>query len=270
METSKEIVKQDTKAVTQKDVDDYLFGSGTKLTEAQKTLFYNIAISCQLNPLKREIYAVVYGQNFNLITGYEVYLKRAERTGLLDYWRATVRHEDGEWIGVCEIKRKDRSEATVIEAWLDEYEQKNKMWQEKPRTMIRKVAIAQAFRMVFPDELGGLPYTFDEMPSEPVIVAATVGDVHDKPQTPQKTKRKQPSTPPENNAAETVSEGQKWGRLVEKYKSMMLACETREELKHQGRMINDEGKLGRLTKDELAELRKSYEIAMSELFPPAS
>ena len=37
------------------------------------------------------------------------------------------------------------------------------MWKEKPKTMIRKVAIVQTFREAFPDELGGL-YSEEEMP----------------------------------------------------------------------------------------------------------
>lgn len=155
--------------VTKADIDSWLFGSNTKLTESQKTLFYQIAISCQLNPAKREVYAIPYGNNFNIIVGYEVYLKRAERTGNLEWWEAGVKKDGQEYIGFCTIKRRDRAKETTIEAWFNEYNQNNTMWKTKPRTMIRKVAIAQAFRMVFPDELGGLPYTADEIDTGSVI-----------------------------------------------------------------------------------------------------
>ena len=40
------------------------------------------------------------------------------------------------------------------------------MWKEKPVTMIKKVAIVQGFRMAFPDEFGGMPYTAEELPDE--------------------------------------------------------------------------------------------------------
>ena len=149
--------------LTKKDLDDWLLGSETKLTDKQKAMFYNVALAFQLNPIKREIYAIAYGNNFNIITGYETYLKRAERTGKLDYWEASVEKRDNEWIGICTVKRLDRSKPTIIEAWFNEYNQGNAIWKSKPRTMIRKVAIAQAFRMSFPDELGGMPYTSDEM-----------------------------------------------------------------------------------------------------------
>ena len=48
------------------------------------------------------------------------------------------------------------------------------MWGSKPRTMIKKVAIAQGFRLAFPVELGGIPYTADELPGNnvaPEVVA---------------------------------------------------------------------------------------------------
>ena len=154
---------QTSVAVTQKDLDDYLFGTGTKLTEAQKKLFFGIALAQNLNPLKREIYAVAYGSNFNVITGYEVYLARAERTGLLDGWEATVKGMGSDMVATCTIWRKDRSKPTVIEAWFSEYNTGQSLWKSKPRTMLRKVAIAQAFRMTFPTELGGIPYTSDEI-----------------------------------------------------------------------------------------------------------
>ena len=38
------------------------------------------------------------------------------------------------------------------------------VWEKMGRFMLRKVAIAQAFRLAFPDELGGMPYTADELP----------------------------------------------------------------------------------------------------------
>ena len=167
---SKELIKLPDTAVTRKDIDDWLMGSGTKLTEPQKALFYQISSSFNLNPAKREIYAIPYGTGFNVIVGFEVYLKRAERSGMLEWWEATVEKRGDEWVGTCTIKRTDRSRPTTIEAWFNEYNQGNNMWKTKPRTMIRKVAIAQAFRMLFSDELGGMPYTSDETSVAPEMV----------------------------------------------------------------------------------------------------
>jgi hypothetical protein len=72
--------------------------------------------------------------------------------------------------GCVEITRRDWQAPFYHEAYLDEYDQNNTMWKGKPRTMIKKVAIAQGFRMAFPVELGGIPYTADEMPSVPEVI----------------------------------------------------------------------------------------------------
>jgi phage recombination protein Bet len=189
MEASRELIKIAEPQLTQKDLDNWLMGSDTKLNDKQKALFYQVALSFQLNPVKREIYAIAYGNNFNIITGYEVYLKRAERTGNLEWWDAGVKKDGTEWVGYCTVKRRDRTQPTTIEAWFSEYNQNNAIWKSKPRTMIRKVAIAQAFRMSFPDELGGMPYTSDEMGD---VVQAEV--VSEKKSTPTHTIKKEKSS----------------------------------------------------------------------------
>lgn len=175
-------------------IEKYLESMGNKLSQKHRTQFVEIASAFQLNPFIREIYGIPYGDNFNIIVGYEVYLKRAETSGQLAGWRAwtegevkfeqvkkTVNKKDGGTFektvtvprgnlkGCVEIKRKDWESPFYHEVYLDEYSQDNEMWGSKPRTMIKKVAIAQGFRMAFPVELGGIPYTADELPSiEPV------------------------------------------------------------------------------------------------------
>jgi len=150
-------------------IEKYLESMGNKLSQKHRTQFVEIASAFQLNPFIREIYGIPYGDNFNIIVGYEVYLKRAETSGLLAGWRAWTEGEGGNVKGCVEISRKDWEKPFYHEVYLEEYDQKNSMWKSKPRTMIKKVAIAQGFRMAFPVELGGIPYTADELPSiEPV------------------------------------------------------------------------------------------------------
>lgn len=75
-------------------IPDYLDATGLppELTEAGRTQFVSICQAFGLNPWKRDVYATIYGEgsyrHFSAITGYEVYLKRAERTGKLDGWKA--------------------------------------------------------------------------------------------------------------------------------------------------------------------------------------
>ena len=146
---------------------EYLTAMGkmNSLTEQQKNIFIEIAVSCGLNPFKREIYPIGYGNNFNVITGYEVYQKRADRTGLFDGYETEWEEDANGNIKTCTciVYRKDRSHPTKQKVYFAEYNLGNSIWKSKPHTMIEKVAIAQAFRKAFPDELGGMPYTAEEL-----------------------------------------------------------------------------------------------------------
>ena len=92
-------------------------------------------------------------------------MKRAENSGQLAGWRVWTEGTGADLKSCIEIKRKDWEQPFYHEVFLDEYTQNNSMWKTKPRTMIKKVAIAQGFRLAFPVELGGIPYTADEMPT---------------------------------------------------------------------------------------------------------
>jgi hypothetical protein len=185
MEEQEKYLPAELPKITQKEIDDFLFASGTKLTEQQKAMFYQIAYINGLNPFKREVYAIAYGDKFNLITGYEVYIKRAERTGRLDGWEADYVSDPNGDYAFCTIHRKDQRFPVTQKVWLSEFHQKNKMWNEKPKAMLIKVAIATAFRRAFPDEVGGLPYTSDEIPLEGEIIKQT-------PKTPPKQLQDEP------------------------------------------------------------------------------
>lgn len=157
--------------VTEKDIDDFLFGSSTKLTDAHKLLFKKTAVMFGLNPFKREIYAVPFVDRkgevrMSLITGYEVYLKRAEGSGRLNGWKVETSGAIPGLTATVTINRKDWSQPFVHTVHFSEYRQNNQMWDQKPVTMLKKVATAQAFRLAFPEDLAGIPYTSDELPPE--------------------------------------------------------------------------------------------------------
>lgn len=148
----------------------YLKGMGMNLPQKYATQFVELCKANQLNPFKRECYAVGYGDNWNIITGYEVYIKRAERTGKLDGWECKVEGEGDNKYAELVIYRKDWSHPFHHYVYFAEAVQKkrdgsvNSMWAKMPSFMLRKVCIAQGFRLCFPDELGGMPYTSDELP----------------------------------------------------------------------------------------------------------
>ena len=151
---------------------DYAHNNYRDLTPAQFNLCVATARECCLNPVKREVYAVVYNdyksgeKKMNIITGYEVYLKRAERTGKLNGWECHTDGQGQQMKAVVTIDRKDWEHPFKHEVYMSEYNTGKSLWASKPITMLKKVAMAQAFRLAFPDELGGMPYTSDELGTE--------------------------------------------------------------------------------------------------------
>ena len=170
--------------VSEKEIIDGLdmLGITSKLDERQKRLFIAVAKMNNLNPLKRQIHAVAMwdadsGENKLVpVTGYEVYIDRAEESGRLQYW--TVEESGsitdaakgiGDYKATLIIKRKDWPREFTWTARYSEVVRKKKdgttgrMWRERPTFMTNKVAMSQGFRLCFRDVLQGMPYTFDEM-----------------------------------------------------------------------------------------------------------
>jgi phage recombination protein Bet len=168
--------KTELAVVTAQKLTEYLtaMGLAKDLKESEKSQFLEIAQAYGLNPFKREIYVTKYGENFSIIVGFETYLKRAERSGLLQGWNVTTsgKIQDNSLKATITIYRKDWAHPFTHEVYYAEYVQKTrsgevtKFWKDKPVTMTKKVAISQGFRMCFSDELGGMPYTADEIATE--------------------------------------------------------------------------------------------------------
>jgi phage recombination protein Bet len=154
------------------------------LTAGEKNTYLQICKAYNLNPFKREIHVSKYNGQMSIITGYETYIKRAERSGVLDGWEVKTEGEVSANLqqstlkAVITIYRKDRSRPFIWEAKFTEYMQLkdgklNKFWQ-KSETMIKKVAMAQGFRLCFNDELGGMPYSSEEINDQAEDVPHTV------------------------------------------------------------------------------------------------
>lgn len=177
--------------VTQDLLLDYLKTMNKGLNEQQTKQFLAVAGTFGLNPWKREVYAVTFknkdgSTDMSIVTGYETYIKRAElnpnydgyeiefkggfkrgkvtKSGKNGPWQVDALVPDGEVSCICTVYRKDRAHPTREEVFFDEYNKGNDMWNQKPRTMLKKVAIVSAFRKAFPFDFGGMPYTSDELP----------------------------------------------------------------------------------------------------------
>lgn len=191
METTLAISTQDLifdpKNLTKETIKKHLCPNAT---EQELIMGLEIAKMFNLNPLKREIYFVKYSDKLSdkmqVLVGYEVYLKRAERSGKYNGLEITSEGnvKDGTLKAIVKVYRKDWTHPLIHEAYYNEYvqcktiwkdgmkagEEPNKFWATKPITMIKKVAISQAFRMAFPDEFDGLPYTSDEVVDQERVI----------------------------------------------------------------------------------------------------
>lgn len=180
------------KSINDSVCEEFLGANFPRIDKRTKIAFLQLSRAFNLNPFKREIYLVGYqgknGDNYNIIVGYEVYISRAMASGMLDGWQIessiqkTVQldantgefREINDLVATCTIWRKDFKNPFKKSASFSEYAQKtfdrntkkwriNAMWREKPKTMLEKVATAQAFRLGFPAELGGIGYQAEEL-----------------------------------------------------------------------------------------------------------
>jgi len=177
---AKELVKKEDlitpENITKEDVKRLFCATAT---DKELTMFLQIAKLNKLNPLKREIYLVKYkeGTPASILTGYEVYLKRASRSGQYGGFKVWIEGEDFEMKACIDVYRKDFPHPLHHEVDYSEYVQMkwdsesrkrvpNKFWHEKPKTMLKKVVISQGLRFAFPDELAGIPYVREEVNEE--------------------------------------------------------------------------------------------------------
>lgn len=220
MEEKELTVRTEKVLIDLKTVQDFLFTSDTKLNDRQKSMFMQLAIRNQLDPFKREIYAIPFGSNFNIVTGYQVYIQRAESTGLLDGWDCNpLTNDKGELVGATiTIYRKDFKYPFKWEVALAEFHKEQSNWKTMPEFMIKKVCIGQGFRLAFPNELGGMPYLAEELEG----LQPASGTI--KPPQSKTEVKPDPQTPPADTTTiitgiekVTMKTGEKGGKTWTKY-----------------------------------------------------
>lgn len=165
------------------------------LDESEYARFIQICEKNGLSPFTGEIYITNDGRRNKFIIGKEGYLKIADSTEEYDGMKAGIfaTSPNGEMRKICgacvpfgynlvggwaEVFRKDRSESTFQSVGCWEYDQKNEMWQQRPATMIRKVAICQALRESFPKNFNGIydesEFKSEKMEERPVPVQTVI------------------------------------------------------------------------------------------------
>lgn len=161
-------------------------GDSTKVSDEEVVLFMKLCEAQKLNPFRKDVYLIKFGDEpASLVVSKDVFIRRAQKSGLCNGWRAgiVVKHDNGsiefregtllldnEQLigGWAEVYRKDWQVPLKITVSLSEYLRRRKdgqpmrSWQQMPATMIRKVALEQALREAFMEELQGL-YGIEEM-----------------------------------------------------------------------------------------------------------
>lgn len=138
-------------------------------------LFLYTAGKYGLDPLVKKIWCVKYGSEpAAIFAGRDGFLQKAHESGKFDGMKTTIRIEQvsfskkvkkkgyggkpDEWIefkkenqlvATCLVWRKDMAHPFEREVWEEEYSSGLANWAKTPRTMIGKVAEAQALRLAF-------------------------------------------------------------------------------------------------------------------------
>ena len=150
-------------------------GNGT-VTDSEVVMFISLCKYNQLNPFQNDCYLVKYDEKSpaQMVTSKESFMKRGESNDNYEGFQAGVLAYDdiamyGRALTQEEIRSIIEQKNYTPNEWhygdsFTEYNTGKSTWSGKPATMIRKVAIAQAFREAFPN-MAGL-YMADEIQPE--------------------------------------------------------------------------------------------------------
>lgn len=172
--------------LTQSDVKNFLVtGDADKVTDKEFKLFMELCKAQKLNPFLREAYLIKFGNDANIITGKDVFLKRARANESFRGFKAGIIVQSERGIEKREGTFYLKGQENLVGGWasvyikdwdvpfdhtvaLTEFNKGTATWKNMPAIMIRKVALVQALREAFPDDLSQL-YAAEEMGSDPSI-----------------------------------------------------------------------------------------------------
>lgn len=126
--------------------------------------------------LQKNIYAIPFGTEYNLVTSVDYARKIGMKSGIVGKSAPTFEEKDGKIIS-CSVTVKKKVKDYVGEftatVYFDEYSTGLNQWHKKPRTMIAKVAEMHALRMACPEEAAKM-YLEEEYEKENFIEAEVV------------------------------------------------------------------------------------------------
>lgn len=171
-------------------VKAYLVSGSGNVTDQEIAMFINLCRYQHLNPFLKEAYLIKFGSSpAAIVVGKETFQKRAFRNPKFKGFEAgvvIVKKDTGEFEyrtgalalggeqlvgGWAKVYIEGYQVPVEMTISYREYVSKksngevNQQWATKPATMLRKVALVQALREAFPEDLGGL-YDADELDIE--------------------------------------------------------------------------------------------------------
>jgi phage recombination protein Bet len=191
----------------------YLTGGRGDIPDIEIVKFIQLCKARGMNPFTGEVYLIPYetkyGVRANIITSKDTFTKRAYAEPNFDGFEAgitiaykttkdnkeiivtenregTIYSKCGERLvgGWARVYKKDLRIPIFNSVLFEEYTTGRSLWNTKPATMIRKVALVQSFREAFPDRFAGL-YDSSEMgQEEPKIEIKDVETLQGTPEIP--------------------------------------------------------------------------------------
>ena len=171
-------VNNEIVALSPSIVQQFVTKGNDKITKEEAVNFMMLCKYAKLNPFLNEAYLIKFeGTPAQMIVSKEAFLKRAQRhpkfngykAGIVVLRKEDIVKKDGQTLypneqllaGWAEVYRKDIDYPVYVEVSLQEYSTGKSTWRTKPATMIRKVALVNALRETFPEDLGAM-YTEEE------------------------------------------------------------------------------------------------------------
>lgn len=155
-------------------VKSYLVNGNGAVTDQEVVMFLSLCKFQHLNPFLREAYLIKYGNSpATVVVGKDVLLKRAMRSAKYEGSQAGVivvtangdlKEREGTFVletetlvgGWAKVFLNNYINPVYASVSMKEYSTGKSNWLTKPATMIRKVALAQALREAFPEEMSAL------------------------------------------------------------------------------------------------------------------
>lgn len=165
-------------------------GTNGALSDAEMSMLVEVGLRSGLDPFQKQIYGIVLGGKFTILTGIGGFRAVARRNGLagLDAPKFAWADEKKTVPHACEITAyrwgppavdgTRQKESYTARCLFNEFCGTTPIWRQKPSHMLAKCTEACVLRMAFTETLGGL-YIREEFPEATGRVTRVMPDARD-------------------------------------------------------------------------------------------